>query len=346
MDPKDSSTANNDDSAADDSAKPDYSSINDLDHEMSEDEEQAFINDTLGIKGGKDADKGSNDGGSDTSSNGDDGDKGGEDDKTADDGKSGDTSGDGGTSGTEDDQASGTDDKTTSISDEDKTKDSDKPAPELDENGIQTDDLWVEVEDSEGKSHKLVFDPQNPAAFLPDDFTFKNDKQLFEILDAKAEMAALYKERSDKFETEKETKTTQEQAEAQRKETLASWDAEIDDLIQAGALEAPKTKPGEKGWTEDPSVQKIDAIFKYMKTENDKRIADGKTPIKSFGTAFNLYSHDEQVRAEAEKEKKEAEDTKKRGALVGGSSAASSAGDKPMYTRGKYSDIWSVPVED
>lgn len=336
-------SAQNDDGVADDSAKPDYSSINDLSHEMTEEEEQAFVNEQLGIKGTKDADKSTDDNNKGTNNDESGGNKG--DDQAGADDASGTANSDSGASNTDDDQTSGADDQTTSTSDEDKSKDSDKPTPELDENGVQTDDLWVEVEDSEGKSVKLTYDPTNPASFLPDNFTFKDDKQLFEILDAKAEMANLYKERSDKFETDQETKTTQEQAAAQEKETLASWDAEIKDLIDAGMLEAPKSKPEDKTWLQDPAVQKIDEVFKYMKAENDKRLTDGKAPIKSFGTAFNLYSHDAQVKADAEKEKKEAEITKKRGAMVGGSSAASAGGEAPIYRRGSASNIWDVKVE-
>ena len=165
-------------------------------------------------------------------------------------------------------------------------------------------------------------------------------------------------------EQEREEKLADEQkkvdADTNRKAVMDGWDAEISDLIQAGFMEAPKGGIGEDGFNDDPTVQKIDAVFKYMTAENEKRATEGRPRINSFGTAFNLYSKehpdegDPEAKAKADKEKtdaeevakKEAELTKKRGALVGGGSGGSNKGSAPVYKRGSAHSVYDVPTDD
>lgn len=212
----------------------------------------------------------------------------------------------------------------------------------------QTDDLWVEVKDSEGKDVKLVFDPKNPASFLPTDFTFKDDAQLFQILDAKNEMANLYKTRLAEFETKTEAQKAEEAVAKSNADTQAAWDAEIQDLISGGLLEAPKVSdPKDPKFMEDPTVAKVDAVFKFMATENVARKEAGTPLLRSFGTAFNLFTAKETAQAEADETKKQNDLAKKRGALVGGTSSPSVAsGDKPTYKAGSAHSIFDVPVPD
>jgi hypothetical protein len=228
-----------------------------------------------------------------------------------------------------------------------------KPAPSTTDEitAPQTDDLWIEVEqtiiDDLGevttKTVKLVYDPNDPSSFIPEDFKAKNDRQIADILEAKAEMAGLYKERQSEFDKAEATKgVVQEQ-----KALLDSWDAEIKDLIDSGLMEAPKLKPGDEGFDKDPSTLKTDAVFQYMTDQNNERIKNGIAPIKSFGLAFTMYENSEAVKAAAAAEKKENEDTKAKGALIGGSSAASGGtAEAKGYKSGSYNNIWSVPVED
>lgn len=214
----------------------------------------------------------------------------------------------------------------------------------------QTDDLWIEVEqiveddlgEKTTKTVKLTYDPNDPSSFIPEDFT-ASTKQLADIMDAKAEMAKIYGERQGEFDKVEQDKSNQSQQQA----LLDSWDAEIQDLIDSGLIEAPKLKPNDPKYTEDPSVLRTDAVFKFMTEENTKRIEAGKQPIRSFGTAFSLYENSEAVKAAAEAKKKDEEDTKARGAMIGGSSAASGGkAEKPVYKAGSHNNIWSVPVLD
>lgn len=322
------STANNDDSATGADEMPDYSSPNDLDFEMTPEAEQALVNETLGISEVKSVEPETPKAPDAT------GGEPKEEPKAPD--------------STEEPEATKPEPKEPEV-----PAPVEKPAEKPTVTEIQTDDLWVEVDkvttDAEGnqvtEKVKLVYDPKDPGSFLPDDMAFKSDKQLFEILEAKAEMAALYKEREAEHDTKAGELTAQEQTAASEKEQLASWDAEVEDLIESGLLEAPKVKPGDKDWLEDPSVKQIDAVFKFMAEQNTERAKDGKAPIKSFGTAFTKYAKVQADKAAEEAKTKENADAKKKGALVGGSSAASAGGSEKVYVHGSHANIWDVPIE-
>lgn len=215
----------------------------------------------------------------------------------------------------------------------------------------QTDDLWIEVErvvtddlgEETTETVKLTFDPTDPSSFIPDDFTAKSTKQLAEIMDAKLEMSKLYDERLNKYSTDK----TNEAASNLEKELLAGWEAEIKDLVAAGALEAPKLKEGEEGFNQDPANLKTDAVYKFMTDTNAGRAKDGIVPIRSFALAYTMYENAEATKAEAAAEKKAEEETKLKGSMIGGSSAASGGTpDQTAYKAGSHKSIWDVPVAD
>lgn len=216
-----------------------------------------------------------------------------------------------------------------------KTEPEEPAAPEA----VDTSDLWIEIEDSEGKSHKIGVGDS-----LPDDFAFKNDAQLAEYLEARREMRDTLKDRNTEIEESKAAQQSKDSEAAQ----VASWDTEIQDLIGAGLIEAPKTKPGDKDFMQDPSVQKIDAIFKFMASENTKRANDGKPKIISFGTAYTLWSNDKAKIEAEEKLKKDNEIAKQRGSLVGGSSSSSSGGKTTdgLYIQGSAGTIHDVDFSD
>jgi len=317
---KDGLPATPDDTAAPADDKPTYATENDLDFEMTPEQEQSFINEQLGIidepiqaetpKADEQATPaGDNDAADDE-----------EPEKEA----------------------------PAPVPEAKATDEEDKPkAPEVAEpetpDEIKTDDLFIEVDkvtvDDDGvattEKIKLVFNPNDPKSFIPDDFKFKNDKQLADILEAKQEMVDLYKTRQGELETKQAEKAKQD-AETQQ---IATWNAEVQDLVDAGVIEAPKGKEG------DPGYDLIDSVYKFMTEENKARIESGKPVIQSFGTAFTMFSKIEADKAAADEVKKDNDDAKKKGALVGGSSAASATADT-SYVAGSHGNIWDIPIED
>lgn len=215
----------------------------------------------------------------------------------------------------------------------------------------QTDDLWVEVErvvtdelgEETTETIKLIYDPNDPSSFIPDDFTAKSTKQLAEIMEAKAEMAKLYEERQGEFD-----KSTKEATAVQQEKAIVDgWNAEIKDLIDSGILEAPKLKPGDEGYDKDPSVAKTEEVFKFMTDLNAERAKNGVAPISSFGLAYTMFENSEAKKAAEEAEKKDNEETKLKGGMIGGSSAASGGtAEQTAYKSGSHNNIWSVPIEE
>lgn len=207
---------------------------------------------------------------------------------------------------------------------------------------VDTTDLWVELTDANGKEFKIgVNDP------IPEDLVFKNDAQLAELTEARMEMKSTLRERQaeyDKATADAEANANSAKTEEQQ---LAAWDTEIQDLIGAGLIEAPKAKPGDKDFLQDASVQKIDAVFKFMGAQNAERAKTNKPPITSFGTAYTLWSNDRAQKDAEEAQNKSNETAKARGSLVGGSSSSSSGGgNQNLYTQGSAGSIHDLDFSD
>lgn len=192
---------------------------------------------------------------------------------------------------------------------------------------------------------KLVYDPEHPDDFIPDGFKAKNDKQLAQILESKSEMAALYSGRKAELDKTEADKAQTAATEASQKAQLDAWDAEIADLIEIGSLPKPALKPGDAGYLEDPSIKQTDAVFQFMTKTNADRVEKGIAPIRSFGIAFAMYQKDAETVAAAEALERENAEVKAKGALVGGSSAPSAGGKQESYVSGSAANIWEVPIK-
>ena len=282
-------------------------------NELNDEEMQAEVNEVLGIEGDDvvndllDTEEGEDEDG--------DGDKGdGDDEEPNDEGDGEEGAGQEEEADEEvsDDQPAGDEGEEDRVpEDPPKPEDTeDKPAPELE---VKTDDLWVEVEDAEGKKHKVTV--EGGMDDLPDDFKFAGDKDLAKLMDSINEMRSLKKEREAEVETNKEEQASKEEQAAQ----IQEWDNEIYDLIEAGILEAPKLKQGDPKYKSDPAIQEISAIFDYMQNQNEERSKDGKAIIKSFAVATNLYKAEQSKSEEAEKQKEDNKVAKAKSDLVGGS---------------------------
>ena len=117
---------------------------------------------------------------------------------------------------------------------------------------------------------------------------------------------------------------------------MQSWDKEVDELVEQGRLpEKPK-----KG---NDAYKTVDNVFKFMKSENERRSKAGRASVESFIDAFELYELAESRKSKDDKDKQEQEDAKKKGDKVGGSSAGSK-GDNYIYRAGSAATIDDVPV--
>lgn len=218
------------------------------------------------------------------------------------------------------------------------------PAPE-EAPVLKTDDLWIEVQstDKDGNPTKVKLTLDDG---IPDDFQFASDKQLYEVLDSFNEMKRLRGERQatvDKWESDKKERESEAQ---NQQEVFAGWDAEIQELIEDGIIDAPKLKADDPKFREDPSVKKVDQVFEFMRLQNEQRAKEDKSPIRSFTSAFNKWQAQENKAIEDQKAKDEAELIKKRGAIVGGTSAPTGSDKAYVYKRGSAKNIWQVPVDD
>lgn len=219
--------------------------------------------------------------------------------------------------------------------------------PEETPAALDTSDLWIEVPNSDGKQVKLTLD-----GGIPEDFMFKDDKQLFEVLEAFNEMKQLRADREATIEDE-QTKRAAAITENERQQSVMDgWTQEIQELVDAAYIPAAKAQPANgTAYTQaeiaaDPGLKLTSEVFTFMKDENAKRLAAGKSPLQSFGTAFSLYQKQSTAAADEAKAKADAALAKKRGAIVGGSSAPAGGGKGYVYKRGSAKNIWQVPVDD
>jgi hypothetical protein len=327
-----SSTASNDGAASDTSANP-----NELGTEMSAEDEAAFVDRQLGITDSGAEIEGGDDEGTGDSGEASTGEEAG-DDANADGGSTADAAGTGeegeGTGSDTTSPEAGDDASAATVSNDDEgAKAEGEEAEAQSTSGVDTSDLWVEIEDAEGKTHKVTV-----TSSLPEGFAFKNDAQLAEYLEARNEMKQTLNQRQADFDKQQQESTA---AKAEQ-EQLAAWDAEVSALVEGKLLDAPKSLPKDgKRYTEaeikaDPALQKINDIYAFMSSKG----------LRSFGTAYTLWSQEQAKNKEAEELKESNDTAKARGALVGGSSSSSGNDAGYVYSAGSASSIHDVDTSD
>jgi hypothetical protein len=232
------------------------------------------------------------------------------------------------------------------------------PEPEPLPDSIDTSDLWIETQMPDtvdangntipGKTVRLGVDDD-----LPDDFKFKSDKHLFEVQQAISEMRQEKANREAKLESDHSERASEEATKQATLENNKKLDAEISALIDIGVLDKPKVATTDPKFLEDPAIQKIDAVLKFMTADNAKRTEEGRPLLNSFGVALTAYSKQspeaqqtEADRAAAAQKKAEDDETKRRGALVGGGSATPTSSGKKVYEAGSAKSIYDIEIPD
>lgn len=184
------------------------------------------------------------------------------------------------------------------------------------------DDLYIEVEDGEGVTHKI-----SSIEDIPDDFQYKNARQPLELLDKLQNLKAERQARAD-LQAEEERTASEKQAQT---EQYDAWDKEIAELGKAKRLDVKDTET-------------IDKVFGYMNEINDARIKAGNPNlVTSFEDAFDKYEAKAAKDDAASKAKEDTERAKIKAGLIGGSGAPSAGANSP-YVSGRYKNIDDVPL--
>lgn len=212
---------------------------------------------------------------------------------------------------------------------------------------LDTSDLWLEVKDTNGDTVRLTLDEGVPDDFLfANDKqlyevldAFQEMKQL-----RKERESTIEKALADKATAEADQKTQQSTMDGWSNEIQDLVEAGLIEKSESKPADGKQFTPAEIA--ADPGLKLTSEVFNYMKTENAKRQAAGKNPLTSFTAAFTLYKKEADASGEAEALKQKNLLAKQRGSIVGGASAPSGS-DKPfVYKRGSARNIHQVDTSD
>lgn len=179
-------------------------------------------------------------------------------------------------------------------------------------------DLSLEVEDANGK--KFTLKPGDDLEKVLEDFEPKSNGQIMKILDDFRKLG----DQQSAYEAEQETQAA-EAARTERIEAVKSgWDKEIATL--QGNKRLPVTTDGK------PS-ERINQVFQFIREQNEQRQKDGRPLLESFEDALDKLELRESKDEAVKKAKEEKELARKKGSIVGGSSAPASSG-APVYKGG------------
>lgn len=183
-------------------------------------------------------------------------------------------------------------------------------------------ELFIEVEDGDGVTHKI-----SQIEDLPEDFTPKNNRQIIEIV---SQLAKLDTQREADAAKAAEDAEVAAITEAQTQQ-FKSWDAEI------AELDKQKRFDGKDG-------DKANEVFGYMNEINAARTKAGNPNlITSFEDALEKYEAKQARDTEETGKKNDTERAKQKSGLIGKSSAAA-GGDHYVYRAGSARNIDDIPL--
>ena len=194
----------------------------------------------------------------------------------------------------------------------------DAPVENKTEDVVDVPKFEFEIEDASGD--KFILKPGDNLEEVLKDFEPKNNGQIFAIIDKLNDL----KVQKNQYDQEQATKSAQAETDAKIAAIHSGWDAEIKELQGSKRLEIT---------TDGKPSARVDEVFKYMNEENARRMENGKPIIQSFEDALDKIELKESKEAAIEKAKEAKELNKKRGGMVGGSSA-SAVSASPSYKGG------------
>lgn len=216
------------------------------------------------------------------------------------------------------------DDKTTGAKDDTEESDSEEPEEkEVVEPATPSDEeLFIEVEDAEGVTHKI-----SKIEDLPEDFSLKNNRQGLEILKGLAKLENQMEKRdADRLVAEEKAAV----AEAQKVQFNA-WDNEITELHKEKRIDPADT-------------DRVNKVFEHIAKINQTRAKAGNPNlITSFEDGLDKFEASEAKEAANDKKKQENERAKSKSSLIGGSNSTGAGAAQPYYS-GRYRSMDDVPV--
>lgn len=174
------------------------------------------------------------------------------------------------------------------------------------------DELFIEVEDAEGVTHKI-----SKIEDLPEDFSPKNNRQILEIV---TQLTKLDAQLSEREATRARDALAAEQAQTQQ-EQFDAWDNEIAELVKSKRITSGDTETTNK-------------VLEFMaKVNTDRTKAGNPNLIYSFEDALDKYEIAQAKDAETIKKTQDNERAKVKASLIGGSNSTG-AGSSPVYVSG------------
>jgi hypothetical protein len=182
-------------------------------------------------------------------------------------------------------------------------------------------DLFIEVEDANGVTHKI-----SAIEDLPEDFEPKHNRQILEIV---AKIGKLESQRETQATTAAETARQEAETKAQA-ERFKSWDNEVEALAKDKRIDPKDT-------------ERVDAVFAHMNKINAaRREAGNPNLVNSFEDALEKLEAVEAKQVAESAKKTETDNAKKKAGLIGRTSSA--AGDNYVYRAGSARSIDDIPV--
>ena len=135
-----------------------------------------------------------------------------------------------------------------------------------------------------------------------------------------------------------------------RNEVIQQWDKEIKYLANSGEIPVISDKNNTANWADpevakDPAVKARTEIFKWMESENNKRLDAGLEPIKSVIDAHNAMQLEAMRNESRDIENKDKQTRRARGAMVGGDAPYVPEASKPGNIIGEGGSLNDLVTE-
>lgn len=223
------------------------------------------------------------------------------------------------------DTADTNDDETEDSADSDDDEADEEDDDDEQEEATDTDkkQFVLKVTDANGK--EFVIDPDDDLEKVLEDFEPKSNGQIMSVIKQLQDL----KTAKEQYASDQEKQQTDAAYQKQVETIRTSWDSEI------AALQGDKRIPVE---ADGKVPARVTEVFKFMREQNDKRLQDGRPLLQSFEDALDKLELKESKDDTVKKNKDEKVLARKRGAIVGGSSAAATSGVS-SYKRGARNPI-------